>query len=121
MFNSWVNNPTTLSPKVIGSLTSADKNLAVATTVNDGDSTGVTISNTPDGFVGVNVNRDGPYGLADGDAQRANSDFYFSGDGGTTARTHITIIATDTLHINPTIVGFNLAAATDIIDLHYEV
>ena len=90
------------------SVTIADCNQATITT-------GAT---TPfnDGYVRVEING---RNQVVGDGVKT-ADCYFSGDGGTTARAIIDIIAGDTLHWNGSIVGLELDAL-DRVDFHYDV
>jgi hypothetical protein len=96
-------------------LTSSDKGVASATTVNDEDTTGVAITTTPLGWVGIHVNGI-LYPLGDGVKTAA---CYFSADGGTTPRSISAIVATDVLYWVQSVAGFNLDTS-DIIDLVYE-
>ena len=104
-----------------GKLTGADKNLTPAASAGaDAFDTTVDISETPknDSYIEVQVNGIGPYLLAQSDAARTTSAFYFSADGGTTARNLADIVATDSLYFNPTVAGFDLENS-DRIDLNY--
>ena len=83
-------------------------------TSSDGDATGISIDNTPEGMVQVFVN--GVMLQLKGDK---TGDCYFSGDGGTTARAFASIASTDTLHWNGSVAGYQLEA-TDEITLVYE-
>lgn len=59
------------------------------------------------------------YSLADGNAQKNTRSFYFSADGGTTAKALSALIAGDSLYFNKSIAGFKLDTS-DLIDLGYE-
>lgn len=83
-------------------------------TSSDGDATGISIDNTPEGMVQVFVNGIMVYLKGD-----KTGECYFSGDGGTTARTFASIVSTDTLHWNGSVAGYQLEA-TDSITLVYE-
>jgi len=102
--------------------TSTDKELAPATTSGDASTTALTISATPalGGYVGIVLNKFFAYKLANGDGERAASDCYFSGDGGTTAKAHAAIVAGDTLFWNGVVTGFDLVVATDRLSFIYE-
>jgi hypothetical protein len=91
-----------------------NKNQTPSSTTLDGDTTGLTITNTPKGYVQVMVN-----GLQQvlGNGVKTD-DCYFSGDGGTTARNILDIVATDTLYWNGSIAGFQLIASSRI-DFNY--
>ena len=98
-----------------GILTGLDKNKTSLVTVNDGDSTGITITYTPfsDGDVTVKINGM-EVNLGD-----KTFDCYFSNDGGTTARLVVDIEAGDILYWNGSIAGYQLNA-TDDIDISYQ-
>ena len=91
-----------------GTLTPDDQNLIPYTTafLNEQD-TGITISNTPagNGMVHIFINGQGPFTLGNGDK---TSEFFFSGDGGATARAIEDITAGDRLYFNALIAGFAL-------------
>jgi hypothetical protein len=101
-----------------------NKGMAASTTTNDFDeacSTAIganpAASNNSNGaYVGVRVNGIG-YTVGDGVKTK---DCYFSGNGGTTARAFGAIVATDKLYWVGSVAGFQLAAATDIIDFLYD-
>jgi hypothetical protein len=102
-----------------------NKNMAASDTAADGNqacATAVAVtpasSSTAGGYVGVRVN--GVNYLV-GDGTKVAVDCYFSGDGGTTARTMKAIVAGDLLYWNGSIAGFQLAAATDKVDFLYDV
>lgn len=83
-------------------------------TSSDGDATGISIDNTPEGMVQVFVN--GMMQELKGDK---TGDCFFSSDGGTTAVTLSNIAATNTLHWNGSVAGYQLDA-TDKLTLVYE-
>lgn len=101
-----------------------NKGMAAETTVADHDEACATAiaatpapSNNANGaYVAVRVNGIG-YQVGDGVRTK---DCYFSGDGGGTARAFGAIVATDKLYWNGSIAGFQLAAATDIIDFIFD-
>ena len=95
-------------------LTSTNQFETAAATTNDGDASGVDIDDSPAGMVQVFVN--GIMVELKGDK---TADCYFSGDGGSTARTLTAIASTDTLHWNGSIAGYQLEI-TDKITLLYE-
>lgn len=112
----WVNN------KVSSSTTNiklSDKYQPSLTTSGDGQSTGVSITDTPidDGFVDVRINGISAI-LGDGIKTK---DCYFSADGGTTARLIKDITSGDTLYWNGLIAGYDLDASNDLISLFYIV
>lgn len=98
--------------------TTSDKGRAASATTGDGQTSGLTISNTPanSGYVAVLVNGQQQV-LGDGVKTK---DCYFSVDGGTTARAISAIVSGDTLYWNGITSGWNLAT-TDIIDFDYDV
>lgn len=83
-------------------------------TSSDGDATGISIDNAPEGMVQVFVN--GMMQELKGDK---TGDCFFSSDGGTTAVTLSNIAATNTLHWNGSVAGYQLDT-TDKITLVYE-
>jgi hypothetical protein len=102
-----------------GALAFTDKNLtpaAMGGLVDDFD-TGLTLAAAPDGYVGVFLNRAGPYRLAQSNAERAASAFYF----GTVAGTALPPPWTAGLKLfyNGLVAGV-LLDALDRIDLVYE-
>lgn len=99
--------PTSLNKVMTASTTSADFQVACATTV------AATPAN--DGYVRVLIN-----GLAVnvGDGVKTR-DCYFSADSGTTAKTIANIAAGDSLYWVGSVAGYQLAAATDIVDFDY--
>jgi len=100
-----------------GGLTELDKALIPSATSSPGpDSTGIAIAVDPIGWVGVYVNKTGPYELGDG---VTNTDCFFSDDGGTTAKAVSGIAAGDILYWNGHIAGFDLDPVTDTVDLVY--
>ena len=87
------------------------------TTDIDGDVACTTpVITTPNAFsfVGVDINGDRPE-IGNGVKTK---DCYFSGDSGATARLFTDIVATDKLHWNGTIAGYQLAI-TDKISFEY--
>lgn len=99
--------------------TQSNKNMVASVTTSDGDqATATAIASTPinNSYVKVEVNGIG-YTVGDG---VLTTDCYFSGDGGTTARTISAIVATDTLHWNGSISGFQLDG-NDRVDFFYDV
>ena len=92
-----------------------DQGQTAAATTNDGDSAGVTLSNTPAVMVHVFVNG---FLQEVGDAVKTK-DCYFSGDGGTTARAINQAVSGDTLYWNGSIAGFQLDTS-DKISFVYE-
>jgi len=98
--------------------TTSNKDMAASLTASDNDpATATAIASTPalDGMVSVHVNG---VQYKVGDGVKTGCACYFSGDAGATARAIAAIVATDTLHWNGSIVGFELAT-TDRIDLDY--
>ena len=106
------NFPSRSNKNMAASTTAADHDLACATAIA---SNNVVDSAGNGGYVGVRVNGVA-YEVGDGDRTH---DCYFSGDGGVTARAFSAIVAGDLLYWNGSIVGFQLAAATDKIDFVY--
>jgi len=100
--------------------TADDKNLTPSVTTGTGADTGIDISNTPanNGYVKVEVNGVG-YWVADGDTERTAADFYFSNDGGSTAKAISAIVSNDSLYWNNNS-SFDLDG-DDRVDLFYEV
>ena len=99
--------------------TQSNKNMVGSVTTTDGDqATATAIASTPinNSYVKVEVNGIG-YTVGDG---VLTTDCYFSGDGGTTARAISAIVATDTLHWNGSIAGFQLDG-NDRVDFFYDV
>lgn len=94
----------------------ANKAAASAATSGDGQTTGLTIANSPalGSYVRILVNGLG-YELGDGVKTK---DCYFSVDSGTTARAISAIASGDTLFWNGVVAGFDLATS-DIIDMDY--
>jgi hypothetical protein len=84
-------------------------------TIGDNQSTGITISFSPMSYSSVKVFVNGQI-LFLGDK---NTDFYFSNDGGLTAKLYHEISIGDTLYFNGQIVGWNLSNQDRII-LIYE-
>lgn len=101
----------------------SNKSMAASTTAVDGDlACATTVAQAPasssanGGYIGVQVN--GVSYLV-GDGTKVAVDCYFSGDGGTTARALKSVVAGDLLYWNGSVVGFQLAAATDKINFLY--
>lgn len=99
-----------------GVSTNDDYNLNPSVTSSDGDTTGLTISNTPhnDSHVRVMVN-----GIEVGLGGNKLLTCYFSADGGTTARAIADITSGDTLYWNGSVAGYQLDA-NDKINIIYE-
>lgn len=91
-----------------------DKDVIPSATSGDFQPTGVTITNTPQGYVDVKLNGKS-YSVGNGIKTK---DCYFSPDGGITARTIATIVAGDELIWNGTIAVSDLDTQ-DIISLMY--
>ena len=105
---SGVAYPTSSNKWMTASVTSADFQVACATTI--------AATPTGHGYVDVSVNGVG-VNLGDGVRTR---DCYFSADSGTTAKTIATIASGDTLYWVGSVAGYQLAA-TDKIDFDYTV
>lgn len=99
--------------------TTADKNLTPNNTSGDEADTGISIAAEPalNGYVGVSVNGIS-YTVGDG---VKTTDCFFTADGGTTAKSIANITTGDDLYWNGVIAGFDLAAATDRVDIFYEI
>jgi len=98
--------------------TTANKNMAALTTVNDRDlATNSVVAFTPVGWMGVFV--DGVL-YVPGDAT-TEAPCYFSGDGGVTPRTAGSVAAGDHLYWVGSIAGFQLTAGTDVINFLYNI
>ena len=95
-------------------LSSTDQFETASATTSNGDSSGVSISDTPEGMVQIFVN--GMMQELKGDK---TGDCYFSADGGSTARTISAIAQNDILYWNGSIASFELAN-DDKITLVYE-
>lgn len=96
--------------------TKVDLNKNPLATVNDEDSTGITITYTPFNDEPVSVEVNGlECNIGDGAKDEA---CYFSGDGGTTARSMEDITAGDTLYWMGSIAGYQLETDDDI-DINY--
>lgn len=101
-----------------GYLTPSNKGMAASTTSADFQvACATTLAFTPagDGHVRVLIN-----GCAQtvGDGVRTK-DCYFSSDGGATAKTIANITSGDSLYWVGSVAGFQLAAATDVVDFDY--
>jgi hypothetical protein len=105
--------PLRANQNMVASVTAADGQLACATAV----ATTPTSSTTAGGYVGADVN--GVW-VSVGDGTKVGVALYFSGDGGTTARTMKNIVAGDLPYWNGSVAGYQLAA-TDRISLHFPV
>ena len=90
--------------------------LASVTTADE-DSTGMTITYTPfgDGAITVTING---FQAAVGDGAK-DQEFFFSADGGTTARAIADIAAGDTLYFMGSVAGYELEA-DDELTLSYQ-
>ncbi len=97
----------------------SDRGLTPAATPPNTDevTTTLAISSTPNDYSRVNVYVNGQLQIL-GDGVKT-TDCYFSGDGGSTARSISAIIATDVLYWNGAIAGFKLATS-DSISILYE-
>lgn len=81
---------------------------ASAVSVDGGQASASTITDSPISGSYINVLVNGvDYEVGDGVKTKV---FYFSNDGGTTARDFDDVAAGDTLHFNPSVAGFNLSA-----------
>lgn len=108
---------TSVSVGEVGVNTAADLNKRSIETLNDGDSTEISITYTPfsDSSVAIKVNGI-EVNLGDGSKDSA---CYFSNDGGATAKSIANIEAGDILYWNGSIAGYQLDA-TDDIDISYQ-
>lgn len=98
--------------------TSDDKNLNSSSNITtDGATTGLTITNTPVGYVGVLVGGILRWTATD-NTERTTAECYFSSDGGTTAKAQGSLASGDTLYWNAVASSINLAT-TDRIDFVY--
>jgi hypothetical protein len=98
---SWVN------PSSNVEITYTDKNYVVTfNSTGDGYYTGLTISKTPIGYIGVFVN-----GVETdlGFGSTTSNSCYFSGDGGVTSRNEGDILIGDALYWNGNVAGFDLS------------
>lgn len=95
-------------------LSSADQFETASATTADGNTSGISIANTPEGMVQVFVN--GIMQQLKGDK---TGDCYFSADGGTTARALTAIAQNDILYWNGSTAAFQLET-NDKITLVYE-
>jgi len=97
-------------------LTASDKaRIPSSATSGNYSTTGLTISATPLGWVGIYVNGI----LYELGADRTKA-CYFSSDGGTTAKAIAAIASGDTLYWNGSIIGWELDDSTDVVDMVYE-
>lgn len=103
-------------PALVSALNTTDKNLVPNACAANFSDTGLVIGAEPadDGYVLVLVNGQ-QQSVGNGD--RAH-DFYFSADGGATAKTFATLAAGDALFFNALIAGFPIGPV-DRIDLDY--
>lgn len=93
--------------------------MAAQVTTSDGDlavTTAVAVTPRSDSNVKVEING---VNASVGDGSKLGVDCYFSGDGGSTARTISAIQAGDQLYWNGSIAGYQLAAA-DRITFRYD-
>ena len=101
-----------------GRLSPYDKDLTPIATLGNYATTGLAITESPtdDSYVCLMVN-----GVMEslGNGAR-NRSFYFSNDGGTTARLFSAVKAGDTLYFNGTIAGYDLSA-TDRVSMVYDI
>lgn len=98
--------------------TTSNKNATASVTTTDFQTSGISISNTPNNGSYVKV-------FVNGQLQRLGNgirtlDCYFSSDGGTTAKTFSAIASGDILYWVGSVAGFQLNS-TMIIDLDYNV
>jgi hypothetical protein len=88
---------------------------ALVTTTDNDQATATAVAAAPatDSWVGLAVN-----GVLEevGDGTKAGVAAYISGDSGTNARAWNDVVATDTIHWNGSVAGYELAA-TDVLDL----
>ena len=108
---------TSVTVQAVGVNTAIDLNKRSVTTVEDGDTTEISITYTPfsDSSVAVKVNGI-EVNLGDG---AKDSECYFSNDGGATAKLIADIEAGDILYWNGSIAGYQLDN-TDDIDISYQ-
>jgi len=95
-----------------------NKHMTASVTASDNDQgTATTLAATPggDSYVRVYVNG---HAVQLGDGTKVGVESYFSGDGGTTARSISAIVSGDTWHWNGSIAGYELDAS-DKIDWDY--
>lgn len=95
----------------------SNKNMTASTTSSDGDSataTTVVAASANGSWYGLTVN-----GILVNLTEDKLGDAYISGDSGTTAKTFATVAASDTIHWNGSIAGYELAT-TDRLSLLYE-
>lgn len=108
---SWID----IFSLIVGSTpTKDDKELTPNTTIGNFQSTGITISNIPYGYIIVDINGQS---VSVGDGVRSK-DCYFSNDGGANAVSIDNITSGDTLYWNGTIAGLDLDG-TDKVSLFY--
>jgi hypothetical protein len=100
--------PTANNKNMTASVTSSDGDQATATTVTAASAAGGWFTLSVNG-VSVDIRSGSKLGEA-----------YISGDSGSTARTFANVAATDTIHWNGSVAGYQLAA-TDRLDLDYTV
>lgn len=99
--------------------TTNDKQLDTNSISTDGQDTGIDITSAPAAGSEPKVLVNG-IKMVVGNGVKTK-DFYFSGDGGSTARAWGAIVASDSLYFNAVIAGFNLVNGTHKIDLDYVV
>ena len=117
--SGWASVQATAAPTVDAHLTRKDyvdtppttQTIVASATTSDGDAASVTaLSFTPRGGRWPDVYWQGVWGEV-GDL---TAPFYFSGDSGTTARANGAVVSGDTLHLNGSVAGFELAAGESI-------
>ena len=102
--------------------TQGNRLMAALVTTADGDlALTPTVSQTPRNDSNVRVEANGVnMQVANGDAERTISECYFSGDGGTTARTISAIQSGDELYWNGSVAGYQLGS-TDRVAFLYDI
>lgn len=104
-------------PGAISNPTTSNKGMTASVTTSDGDAASATaIASTPanGSYVGVSING---VSVTVGDGVKTTP-VYFSGDGGTTARSFANIVSGDLAYWNGSIAGYQLAA-TDTVSFIY--
>lgn len=99
-------------PAISNSFSEFDKNLSPQNTIGDNQSTGLTISLTPIGVVGVYVNG------VEVELGNLISPCYFSDDNGITSKNLNNIISGDELYWNDSVSEYSLST-TDRVSLYY--
>jgi hypothetical protein len=104
-------------------LATVDQNMAPNTVPqSNGQDTGIDISSNPSHGSNIIVLLNGVQGsLALSPSEKATSEFYFSNDGGATARAIASVVAGDSLYFNGLVAGYGLDATSDRISLVYLV